>query len=61
MMEASNMINLVQKNNGKIICCPEAIAYNNEWIGKDTLLKYAEEMKKNDYGKYLKKIAEKTN
>ena len=46
MMEASNMINLVQKNNGKIICCPEAIAYNNEWIGKDTLLKYAEEMKK---------------
>ena len=61
MMEASNMINLVQKNNVKIICCPEAIAYNNEWIGKDTLLKYAEEMKKNDYGKYLKKIAEKTN
>ena len=59
MMEANIMIQLVQKNNGKIISCPEAIAYNNGWIDKDTLLEAANEMKKNDYGKYLETVAKK--
>ena len=59
MMEANSMIQLVQKNNGKIISCPEAIAYNNGWIDKDTLLEAANEMKKNDYGKYLETVAKK--
>ncbi|MBQ9023719.1 MAG: glucose-1-phosphate thymidylyltransferase RfbA [Bacilli bacterium] len=59
MMEANSMIRLVQTNNGKIISCPEAIAYNQGWIDKDTLLEAATLMQKNDYGKYLFKVAEK--
>ena len=59
MIEATNMIRLVQKNNGKIISCPEAIAFRNEWIDKETLLKSAEEMKKNEYGQYLFEVVKK--
>ena len=59
MMEANNMISLIQKNNGKIISCPEAIAYNQDWIDEETILKAAELMKKNDYGKYLSEVVNK--
>ena len=58
MMDAHNLISLVQKNNGKVISAPEEIAYKNGWIDEDTLLKAAEEMKKNSYGQYLKSIVE---
>ncbi len=56
---SSNMIKAVQENNGKIISCPEEIAYNNGWITKEKLLEAAELMKKNSYGQYLFDIAEK--
>ena len=59
MMEANNMIQLVQKNNGKIISCPEAIAFKNGWITDEELLESAKEMSKNDYGKYLLEVANK--
>jgi len=59
MMEASNMIQLVQNNNGKIVCCPEAIAYNKGWITDEILIKNIEDMKKNSYGKYLYEIIRK--
>lgn len=59
MMEAANMIQLVQNNSGKIISCPEVIAYNNEWIDDEQMLQAAELMKKNGYGKYLLDIVQK--
>ena len=59
MMEANNMISLIQKNNGKIISCPEAIAFNQDWIDEETILKAAELMRKNDYGKYLSEVVNK--
>jgi glucose-1-phosphate thymidylyltransferase len=59
MMEASNMIQAIQRNNGKIICCPETIAYANGWILKDELVKAGEMMKKNSYGKYLIEVSKK--
>ena len=59
--EASDMMKFLQKQKGIIISCPEAIAYNNDWISKEELLKAAELMKKNDYGKYLSALAGKKN
>jgi len=59
MMEASNLIRGVQKNQDRVICAPEAIAYENGWIDKNKLLDAAELMRKNDYGKYLSKVANK--
>ena len=55
------MMKFLQKQKGIIISCPEAIAYNNDWISKEELLKAAELMKKNDYGKYLSELAGKKN
>lgn len=60
MDDASKMIRSIQKQGNRIICCPEKIAYDNRWIGKEELEKAAEEMKKNDYGKYLAKILKNT-
>lgn len=60
MMEASNMIQLIQRNNGKLICSPEIIAYKNGWITREELIQAGEEMKKNTYGQNLTKYAEKS-
>ena len=59
MMEANNMIKLVESNNGKLIACPEIIAYEQGWIDKEQLLEYAKLMAKNSYGKCLKEYIEK--
>ena len=59
MMEASNMIQLVQRNNGKVICCPEAIAYNNGWISEEELIAAGNLMKKNSYGQFLLELSKK--
>ena len=53
MMEANNMIRLVERNNGKVIACPEIIAYEQGWIDIEKLEVAANLMKKNSYGEYL--------
>lgn len=59
LLEASNMIKAIQNNRDSVICCPEAIAYNNGWFSDADLEKSAELMKKNSYGKYLSKVLER--
>ena len=59
MMEASNMIQLVQRNKGKVICCPEAIAFNNGWISDEQLVEAGILMKKNFYGQYLLELSQR--
>lgn len=53
LIEASNYIKILEEHQGLKVCCPEEIAYKNGWIGKDTLIKKAELMKNNQYGKHL--------
>lgn len=57
LIDASNFIRQVQNNSGRIVCCPEEIAFNNGYITSEQLLEQAETMSKNNYGKYLKKLA----
>jgi len=59
MLDASNMVRTIQNNKDRVICCPEFIAYEQGWITDEKLLESAELMKKNNYGKYLKKVYEK--
>ena len=59
MMEASTMIQLVQRNSGKIIASPDLIAYQQGFINKDKLREAADLMKKNSYGQYLGKYLDK--
>lgn len=56
LLEASNFVSSFQKNEGKYIACLEEIAYRKNYISKEQLVKLAEPMLKNDYGKYLMKV-----
>ena len=60
MMKASEYIEMKQEMEDFIIACPEAIAYEQGWIDDDKLSQAAEEMNKNDYGMYLRKLYEKS-
>ena len=59
MMEASMMIQLVQRNSGKIIASPDLVAYQQGFIDKNKLRESGELMKKNSYGIYLLKYLDK--
>ncbi len=57
LSDASDYVKAIELRQGVQIACLEEIAYKNEWISKEGLLKEAEKYKKTEYGKYLKKIA----
>ena len=57
--EAGDIIEGLQNIRDEVICCPEAISYENGWIDDDTLETAAREMGKNDYGVYLGKVLKK--
>jgi len=57
LLEASNFIETIQKRQGMYVSCIEEIAYKNNWISNNELLKLAQEYK-TEYGSYLKYIAE---
>ena len=59
LLDASNMIRSIEKNKDIVICCPEVIAYNNEWINIEKLVNRAKLQKNNSYGEYLIKFIEK--
>ena len=58
LSEASTFIEVIEKRQGLKVACLEAIAYNQGWISREQLLRDAEPMAKNEYGKYLLRLAE---
>ncbi|MCH7411088.1 glucose-1-phosphate thymidylyltransferase RfbA [Belliella sp. DSM 111904] len=58
MLEASNFIHTIEKRQGLKVACLEEIAYELGYISREQVLKLAEPLKKNDYGKYLIKRVE---
>ncbi len=61
LLEASNMIKTIETNRDSIICCPEKIAYENEWLTKEDIIEAGTAMKNNSYGQYLLKLVKKDN
>ena len=59
LLDASSTIKNLQKMRDFIISCPEQIAYKQGWITDEQLEERVELMKKNEYGKYLRKTLEK--
>ncbi|MDU2113314.1 MAG: glucose-1-phosphate thymidylyltransferase RfbA [Prevotella bivia] len=57
LSEASTFIECIEKRQGLKIACLEEITYKKGWITKEHLLKEAEPMAKNEYGKYLIRLA----
>ena len=58
LIEASNFVKTIQNRQGLKIGCIEEIAYNLGYINKEQLLKIADSMKNNEYGKYLADLIE---
>ncbi len=56
LLEASSFIATLQKRQGLQVACPEEVAYTNEWITTEQLLKLADPLSKNHYGQYLKSL-----
>ncbi len=61
LAEASIYVEVLEKRQGLKIGCLEGIAYSNGWISADKLRELAQPMLKNQYGKYLIKIADEEN
>ena len=57
LVEASNFVQMVEKRQGVKISAPEEIAYHNNWIDKETLMKSAEKYGKSPYGEHLRNVA----
>jgi len=57
LLEASQFISVIEKRQGLKVGCVEEIAFRNGLISKEQLQKLAEPLSKNEYGKYLLKIA----
>ena len=58
LVDATNFIKTVETHQHRKVACLEEIAYLNGWIDKAQLLKLSEPMKNNEYGEYLKDIAD---
>ncbi len=58
LLEANHFVKTTQNINGLKVACLEEIAFKNNWISKESLLKQAEQLKNTNYGKYLFKIAD---
>lgn len=56
LVEATNFVKTVESHQHRKIACLEEIAYLNGWITKEDVLSVYEELKKNQYGQYLKAV-----
>ena len=58
LMQAANFIQTIEQRQGLQVACPEEIAFNRGWISADELRRQGEALAKNDYGRYLLRLAE---
>ena len=56
LLDAGQFISTIENRQGLKVCCPEELAYRNNWIDKAQLEKLAYPLIKNQYGKYLMRI-----
>ena len=56
LQQAASYVQAIQERQGLKIACIEEIAYRMGYINKETLIRLAIDMTKNDYGKYLLRI-----
>jgi len=57
LLQAANFIQAIQERQGLKIACLEEIAFRQGTIDRARLRELAEEMRKNDYGEYLWRLA----
>jgi glucose-1-phosphate thymidylyltransferase len=58
LLEASLFIEVLERRQGLKVACIEEVAFEKGYINKEQLIKLAQPLAKNQYGKYLFKLAE---
>ena len=58
LLQASNFIQAVEERQGIMISSPEEIAYRKGFIDKKQLLRLADDLDQNGYGKYLRNLVD---
>lgn len=58
LVDASNFVKTIEQHQHRKIACLEEIAYLNNWITEEDILKVYELLKKNQYGQYLKDVVD---
>lgn len=56
LVDATNFVKTVEAHQHRKIACLEEIAYLSGWITREDVLKVYEQLKKNQYGQYLKDV-----
>ena len=56
LLQAASFVQTIQARQGLKIACIEEIAYRMGYIDAEQVLRLAQPLKKNDYGKYLEQI-----
>lgn len=56
LLQAAQFVSVIEERQGRRICCPEAISYEQGWIDAKQLGVLAEPLKKSGYGHYLMKL-----
>lgn len=59
LLEASNFIQTIEKRQGLKVACLEEIAFEMGYISKEKVIELAAPLKKNEYGQYLLRLANK--
>lgn len=57
MLQASNFVESIEERQGLKVACLEEIAFRKKYISKEQLLELAKPLEKNQYGRYLIKVA----
>ena len=58
LVDATNFVKTVEQHQHRKIACLEEIAYLNNWISEESILRVSELLKKNQYGQYLKDVVD---
>lgn len=58
MLEASQYVEIIERRQGYKIACLEEIAWRKKWIDDEAMLAKSDELNKNGYGAYLRKLVE---
>ena len=58
MLDASNFVRTLTERQGMQVGSPDEIAFHNGWISKDELRERAELFSKNNYGRFLARLAD---